>query len=782
MSRPFKYALSLTTLLLGMTMLSACGGGSSSSNPQNHATLSGNWQFAMHTPTDKSFQGVSSPLPICTSAAGEGPPICSGGFLFQDKGSVTGALSYAIADQNGVLCNSGSAAVSGTVSGQNVTINAMAAGQVFSLTGTLSSDGSTITGTYSSTDGVAQGGSACGTAQSGLQWTATSVPPLTGTIKGFFHSTRGQLQDQNFRLTGTLTQGENIGASNATVTGTLSFVDPVSLQSNYPCFDTASVNGEISGNIAILQIIASNGANIGQIGGITNSGVSTVTFDSTANGRVLHSSVPPGYAISSTRPCPGISISNPGDSGNICLALNGSNACNQPILLSPPTLTFPFQPPPQTPGSILLSQTLGSSATSQAVTITNNDPSGSTLNGLTLNFRLATGTQFPGLSDFNGLPNFTEQDNCAASAGTPFSLSPGQSCSVTVSFTPQQSCPWLPYGSPASLDGVAPSLCPFPMTASLIVSSPASADSDTDFAVSITGFGASAVQPSTPEIDFGAEAIAQPSTPQTLTFTNRSANAVQILGNAACVNPPGAGVNTLPHPLLSSSPVAGLQVVANGSGSLTNITPDFSSGSVLYRCDSDSGNSSPNFQISADTCTGNLLNPQASCSLQLSYAPQPNTLLNSGLDYFLQLNTVQCANGVIADCEIDSGRFPVELRANPPSPLRMSPSAGLDFGVQPIGDPTFVPVPKTITLFNDPSDPNSATVNFIGKIQVTGNYVEFDDCPFSLTPGNSCTITVTFNPKGEGFSSGTLTINYSPEPTSIPQTIYLRGTGHVVFP
>jgi hypothetical protein len=159
-----------------------------------------------------------------------------------------------------------------------------------------------------------------------------------------------------------------------------------------------------------------------------------------------------------------------------------------------------------------------------------------------------------------------------------------------------------------------------------------------------------------------------------------------------------------------------------------------------------------------------------------------NTLLNSGLDYFLELNTFQCANGVTSDCEIDSGRFPVELKANPPSPLRMTPSAGLDFGTQPIGDPTFIATPQTITLFNDPNDPNSTTVNFVGKIQIKGDYIEIDDCPFSLAPGSSCTITVTFSPKVEGFDPGSLTINYTPEPTSVPQTIYLRGTGHVILP
>jgi len=307
------------------------------------------------------------------------------------------------------------------------------------------------------------------------------------------------------------------------------------------------------------------------------------------------------------------------------------------------------------------------------------------------------------------------------------------------------------------------------VAAKLTVNSPVSADNDTAFSVPISGSGVSAIEPSTPELDFGAEALSQGSLPQSLTFTNRSTHPVQILGSAPCVNnPPANGQNTLPRPLQSNSPVAGLQVVSND---LVPITPNGST--IDYRCDSDPNSLLPNFQISSDTCTGTLLASQATCSLQVAYVPQPNNLIG-GLDYFLELNTVQCSGGVTSNCEIDSGRFPVELKANPSSPLRMSPGAGLDFGTQAVGSATQA---LTITLFNDPSDPNSATVNFVGKVVVKGDYSETDDCPFSLAPGGTCTLTVTFKPKVVGFDPGTLTINYTPEPTSSPQTVYLRGTG-----
>jgi hypothetical protein len=104
----------------------------------------------------------------------------------------------------------------------------------------------------------------------------------------------------------------------------------------------------------------------------------------------------------------------------------------------------------------------------------------------------------------------------------------------------------------------------------------------------------------------------------------------------------------------------------------------------------------------------------------------------------------------------------------------MSPGAGLDFGNQPVGQASNQ---QSITLFNDPADPNTATVNFVGRVVVRGDYSESDDCPFALPPGSSCTLTVTFKPKVAGFDPGSLTINVTPGPTGAPQTVQLRGTG-----
>src|SRR5258706_3551430 len=239
-----KVSRRLPVLLAGLIILSACGGGSgSSSRSQSSGSLAGNWQFTMSAPSDNSFQGGMQ-----------------GGFLLQSNSSVTGGVTYSISlppqQQGGAptLCNSGSAPVTGSLNGQNVSLTAVAGSQTFTLTGTLSGDGSTMMGTYASNDG--QG---CGTAQTGLQWNTASRPPLKGTNQGNFHSALNPtLKDQNFPVTGVLTQGENIGASNATVTGTLNF-------EGYPCLTSASVKGQIRGNSVILKIIVCKGLKVGKI-------------------------------------------------------------------------------------------------------------------------------------------------------------------------------------------------------------------------------------------------------------------------------------------------------------------------------------------------------------------------------------------------------------------------------------------------------------------------------------------------------------------------------------
>jgi hypothetical protein len=796
----FEGACLLAVLMIA---LAGCGTSRSSSSDVSTPQVSGNWQFAMTTPAGVSF--VSSPL--------------EGGFLLQKNGSLSGqaVLTIVLAGQNGgnpTICNSGTANITGTVGGQTVNLTATVgtldqngnpATQTFSLKGgMLSSNNSSIqNGTYSVTPGfyipsTGTNPAPCGSEHDAGTWSAMLVPPLSGSFQGFFHS--GSFRQQGFPVSGTFTQGENIGATSATVTGTLVFQDPVTLLNDYPCLTTASVNGEISGNNVILQIYGSNGLVAGQIG---SPPLFPATFNNNTSGGLLLRGEN-GYTVSN-KACSK-------DVGNVCFAFGSSNGCTQPITLSPLSLIFPPNPLFLSPPPL---QVMGSPANTQTVTVTNT--TGSPLNGVTIE-PISPALEgsllfYPlpgGGGDFNGNPSFTilqtgQANDCTTLAplGSPFTLQ--TSCTVTVQFAPQESCPWMPAAIGGASSGPpfseAPSLCPTPRSSTLFVTTPATAtkDSDGTFSLPLTANGVSAIVPSTGELDFGSEAVGEASPPQTLTFTNDSPNAVQLLPGANTCST--LSQMTLPYPLTLTSPVSGFQVDRIGFPSdpishveatiipvvATATTP----ATVIFFCDFDSQTRQTNFQIApapASSCLesslGILLQPQQSCTLQVTFAPQPeawSTVLVTntvGLDYFLQLNSVQCNSGE-SNCEIDSGRFPVELKTQPPSPLRLTPAASMEFGLVLKGT---TGNPLSITLFNDPVDPNSATVNFTAKF-TSGDYLETDNCPVSLAPNNSCTITVTFTPKVAGLDPGTLTITYNtPTQIGLVQTIYLRGTGQVLAP
>jgi hypothetical protein len=443
----------LSLLVAIATLLTACGGGVSSPTvPQVPLTLSGNWQFTMApqadgNPGDPTFNGG-----------------LQGGFLVQSKGSVTGTILYSISSSQDPTnpCSAGSAAISGTINGQALTLTAVAGSETFTLVGNLSLDAMSMSGSYTST-----GATSCGYALatgSTSQWTATLVPPITGSIQGSFVSTGGGtgLSNQVFPVSGALTQAENVGGATATVSGNLNFLNPATGESDYPCFTLATVQGQISGNTLALQIIGNDGSTLGQvgepIGSAGNSGVNPVTVVAVHGGYALQDSAGPGYAVSSPG-CPAQSSPVvPGDSGNICLALNGAGACKQPITLSPAALIFPPQ--------------MLETASMQTITLTNT--SAALLNSLTLTFANNSGT-----------PNFTETDDCGLggipSLGEPFYLNPQQFCMVTITFTPQETC----------AVGLPPSQCPSPLasTLTLTLADPVGGGTDLIFTVPISGTG-----------------------------------------------------------------------------------------------------------------------------------------------------------------------------------------------------------------------------------------------------------------------------------------------------
>lgn len=236
--------LTLAFLAVLLMALVTCGGGNSSSNASTTSgPLSGNWQFTLTQ--NYPIQQTPAPIPVP-------------GFLTETKNSLTGSFEVPLlaVNSSGIGNCAGVSAATGTVSGQNVTIAINDGGNVLNLTGTLASDNSSMTGTYQALGG------ACFTAPTTGSWTAILIPPVNGSFTGlltnstYMQALTGITPPAPIVVSGTMTQSASFGASNATLTGTIT-------ATGYPCFTTASLSGTISGQSTILTIFGYNGTPIG---------------------------------------------------------------------------------------------------------------------------------------------------------------------------------------------------------------------------------------------------------------------------------------------------------------------------------------------------------------------------------------------------------------------------------------------------------------------------------------------------------------------------------------
>jgi hypothetical protein len=104
---------------------------------------------------------------------------------------------------------------------------------------------------------------------------------------------------------------------------------------------------------------------------------------------------------------------------------------------------------------------------------------------------------------------------------------------------------------------------------------------------------------------------------------------------------------------------------------------------------------------------------------------------------------------------------------------KVSPTS-LSFGDLKVGS---VSKPKTVTFTNT----GTSTLN-ISRISVSGDFVQTNTCEAALNVldvGESCTVSVSFQPIGSGDRTGTLSI--SSNASGSPHSVALSGTGVAVF-
>ena len=103
--------------------------------------------------------------------------------------------------------------------------------------------------------------------------------------------------------------------------------------------------------------------------------------------------------------------------------------------------------------------------------------------------------------------------------------------------------------------------------------------------------------------------------------------------------------------------------------------------------------------------------------------------------------------------------------------VSLSPTS-LDFGHQQAGTQS---LPKTVTVSNT----GTADLN-VSNVSVSGDFLETNTCiSGAVSPGYTCTISVSFLPTATGSRTGTLTI--TDDATDSPQAVDLSGAGDYGF-
>ena len=255
-----------------------CGGGkvggASASNAPG-GPLAGNWQIVL-------AEGVPRiPAQLLVS-----------GFLLQSKNSITGSVQVPGNGAQGQQKCAGVGLLSGTVDGNSVTFAINEGGTTLTFNGALSSDG-TMAGDYEG-----PGGACLGSATSGT-WTAAEIPELNGNFSGTISNSSymalvtGMNADQvpPIQISATFNQSPNIGASNATLTGTMN-------AQGYPCFATAYLTGTISGSNVVLSVFGFDGTLIGSLG----TGTAPATVSSGSSGVSLTTVIPSSLVLGEILP------------------------------------------------------------------------------------------------------------------------------------------------------------------------------------------------------------------------------------------------------------------------------------------------------------------------------------------------------------------------------------------------------------------------------------------------------------------------------------------------
>jgi YVTN family beta-propeller protein len=420
-------------------------------------------------------------------------------------------------------------------------------------------------------------------------------------------------------------------------------------------------------------------------------------------------------------------------SGQLVLALTGTGTAPG-VGLSPSLLNFG-------------SETVGVTSAAQTVTLSNTGTSSLTITSIT-----ASG-------------DFSQTNNC------PATITNSGQCTIQVTFTPALA--GARTGAITMIDGAGTQ------------------------AVALSGTGiAAGISLSSSTVSFGNQVVGTTSSAQTVTFSNTGSgpvtvSAVTAAGDFAETNtcgtvnggsncaisitftPSANGARTGSVSIVDS---AGTQVIAT-SGTGTQAGVNVSASSLSYGSQTVgttsaaqtitlTNNGTSALTVSSSSTSGDFAVSSSNC------ATLPATV-NAGANCQFQVTFIPSTTGTRTGSLIlgdGVGTQVVSLNGSGSAPgVSLAPST-LTFGTVTVG--TSSQQTANVTL-----DIATASSMQVTGMSATGDYTIVNNCSSPVSPGGSCSVSVTFLPAATGTRTGTVLINYTVATTSGQLVLALTGTG-----
>jgi hypothetical protein len=220
-----------------------------------------------------------------------------------------------------------------------------------------------------------------------------------------------------------------------------------------------------------------------------------------------------------------------------------------------------------------------------------------------------------------------------------------------------------------------------------------------------------------------------------------------------------SGTGIAPAVSLSSSSVTfANQLISTASGAQTVTVTNSGTANLAVSTATLGGTNAGDFAKSADSCTGATVTPNSTCTVSVTFTPSATGSRSASLSF--------------AD---NAGGSPhtVGLSGTGIAPAVSLSSSSVTFGNQLISTASGA---QTVTVTNSGTANLTISTATLGGTNAGDFTKSADTCMgATVTPNNTCAVTLTFTPAVVGSRSGTLTI--ADNAAGSPHVVTLSGTG-----